>query len=269
MNTTDFRPRVVLICHENDDIDCKGLAVWLACSFSLAGIVLLRDKPNDSFKKIRREYKRVGFFRLIDVLLFRLFYHLRYSRSDRAWTKKTLKSLQTRYPANIDTVETITVSDPNDERVRRFMARLKPDLTIARCKYILKPAIFNIARSGTFVMHPGICPEYRNAHGCFWALARRDLKRVGMTLLKVDSGIDTGPVYLHSSYSFDETRESHIVIQYRVVLENLQHITAVLYDIVNATAMPIRKPSHFSRAWGQPWLTAYLYWKLSARGVLA
>ena len=40
---------------------------------------------------------------------------------------------------------------------------------------------------GTFVMHPGICPEYRNAHGCFWALANRDLARVGMTLLRADA----------------------------------------------------------------------------------
>src|SRR5436309_328007 len=27
---------------------------------------------------------------------------------------------------------------------------------------------------GTFVLHTGICPEYRNAHGCFWALARSE-----------------------------------------------------------------------------------------------
>ena len=54
----------------------------------------------------------------------------------------------------------------------------------ARCKVILKEKIFGIPRVGTFVMHPGICPEYRNAHGCFWALVRRDLERVGMTLLR-------------------------------------------------------------------------------------
>ena len=269
MKTPGSRPRVVLICHENDGIDCKGLAAWLACSFCLSGIVLLREKPGSTFKKIRREYTRVGLLRLIDVLLFRLFYRLRYSRSDQAWAEKTLQSLLKKYPANTDAIETITVFNPNDDRVRYFLERLQPDLTIARCKFILKPAIFDIARTGTFVMHPGICPEYRNAHGCFWALVKRDLKHVGMTLLKVDAGIDTGTVYLHSSYSFDETHESHIVIQYRVVLENLQRITNVLYDIYNASATPVKRPCHFSRAWGQPWLTAYLYWKLSARGVLA
>jgi len=45
------------------------------------------------------------------------------------------------------------------------------------------------ARSAAFVLHPGICPEYRNAHGCFWALVNRDLARVGVTLLRADRGV--------------------------------------------------------------------------------
>ena len=98
-----------------------------------------------------------------------------------------------------------------DARTARRRARscrsVQPDLAIARCKVILKREIFEIPRVGTFVMHPGICPEYRNAHGCFWALVNRDLDRVGMTLLRVDAGIDTGPVYLHGTCDIDEVRE--------------------------------------------------------------
>ena len=66
---------------------------------------------------------------------------------------------------------------------------------VARCKRILKERIFAVPRPGTYVLHPGICPEYRNAHGAFWALARRDLDKVGLTLLRIDKGVDTGPVY--------------------------------------------------------------------------
>jgi len=95
---------------------------------------------------------------------------------------------------------------------------------VARCKSLLKPGIFHLPSHGTYVLHPGICPEYRNAHGCFWALVNRDKQRVGMTLLRVDAGVDTGPVLLQSSYRFDELRESHTVMQYRVVLENLDGI---------------------------------------------
>ena len=122
-----------------------------------------------------------------------------------------------------------------------------------------------LARVGTFALHPGICPEYRNAHGCFWALAQRDLGRVGMTLLRVDQGIDTGPVFLQASCPFDETRESHAVIQYRVVLENLEAIGHTLRAVCDGSAVAVPVSGRRSATWGQPWLTAYLRWKRAAR----
>jgi methionyl-tRNA formyltransferase len=120
---------------------------------------------------------------------------------------------------------------------------------------------------GCFVLHPGICPEYRNAHGCFWALAQRDLDRVGMTLLKVDTGVDTGPVYGYYRYSFDERQESYVVIQYRVVMENLDAIATRLKDIEAGTAKPLDTSNRASAAWGQPWLTRYLRWQREAMRV--
>jgi len=114
-------------------------------------------------------------------------------------------------------------------------------------------------------MHPGICPEYRNAHGCFWALAQDDLERVGMTLLRIDKGIDTGPTFGYYTYPYDEQNESHIVIQHRVVLENLPALAGKLTDICNGSAVPLNSAGRPSATWGQPWLTKYLRWKSKAR----
>lgn len=262
-------PRVVLICHANDRIDSEGLAAWLALSFNLAGLVMLRDRTESTLQRIRREYKRVGLLRFLDVMLFRLYYRLRHARADAARLEEELIAVKSRYPADIGSVPYLNTVDPNSPEVRSFLRQLQPDIAVARCKFMLRPEVFNTPRFGTFVLHPGICPEYRNAHGCFWALAKRDLEHVGMTLLKVDEGVDTGPIYLQSSYSFDEMRESHIVIQYRVVLENLEAISRTLYDICDGSARPMVTVSRRSMTWGQPWLTAYLKWKRAARGVLA
>ena len=102
------------------------------------------------------------------------------------------------------------------------------------------------------MLHPGICPEYRNAHGCFWALARRDLERVGMTLLRVDPGIDTGPVFLHGTYDFDEVEESHAVIQYRAVTRKPRCDRATCWPRSAAakTFEPIRVDGRESRRLG-------------------
>ena len=254
-------PSVVLVCHGDDAIDCQGISAWLHCNFNLAGIVVLNDKPGSVLQKLKREYRRVGLWRLLDVIVFRLYYQLRHARRDALWVKQQVKVLQTRYPADLTGIPRLQAFNPNTSEVRDFIAQLKPDFTLARCKYILKPEIFSIPRHGTFVLHPGICPRYRNAHGCFWALANRDLDNVGMTLIRVDSGIDTGPSYLQSSYRFDEMRETHVVIQHRVVLENLDAITRVFYALVNDTARPLTMQNTFSKNWGQPWMSAYLHWK--------
>jgi methionyl-tRNA formyltransferase len=136
---------------------------------------------------------------------------------------------------------------------------------IARCKFILRPEIFKIPIGGTFALHPGICPEYRNAHGCFWALANRDLDRVGMTLLRVDKGVDTGPIFFQAGCEHDEARESHIIIQSRVVLANLDAIRETLIAAWRGECRPISAEGRRSAVWGQPRLSAYAFWKWAAR----
>jgi methionyl-tRNA formyltransferase len=161
----------------------------------------------------------------------------------------------------------IEVQSPNAAQVRALLEELRPTFMVARCKTILRQEIYSAPRAGTFVMHPGICPEYRNAHGCFWALAARDMDRVGMTLLRVDAGVDTGAVYGYFTCAFDERRESHNVIQDRVVFDNLDAIRAVLERVIAGTARPIDTTGRESKAWGQPWMTSYAGWKRQARRV--
>ena len=265
MHTQD-KPSVVLICHEQDRLDTEGLASWLASTLRLAGLIIIRDPRSRLWRASRREIRRVGILRFLDVIAFRAFARLRLAKRDAAWKDAEVARLQRRYPADLAAVPRIVVSTPNSEEARAFLAALKPDLAIARCKVILNEKIFGIPRVGTFVMHPGICPEYRNAHGCFWALARRDMDRVGMTLLRVDPGIDTGPIFLHGTYAFDEVEESHSVIQWRAVTENLDAIGGVLLALCRGEHVePVPVDGRESAVWGQPQLTAYLRWKWHAR----
>ena len=244
------------------------IASWLNTSFRLAGVVALRESRKSIVRRARRELRRVGILRFLDVTAFRLYYRLRLARRDRNWIDTEVARWQAQHPAATG-VPRIVATSPNTEEVAAFLRNAQPDLVLARCKAILKPEIFSIPRAGTWVLHPGICPEYRNAHGCFWALANRDLRRVGMTLLQVDSGVDTGPVFLHAAYQFDEVAESHIVIQHRSVIENLDAIESTLRAALRGEAKPLSTAGRRSAVWGQPWLSSYLRWKRAARGATA
>src|SRR3954470_6061151 len=145
MHTQD-KPSVVLICHEQDRLDTEGLASWLGNTLRLAGLIIIRDPRSRLWRASRREIRRVGIVRFLDVVAFRAFARLRLTGRDAAWKDAEVARLKQRYPADVDSVPRIVVSTPNSEESRAFMARLQPDLAIARCKVILKQSIFGIPR---------------------------------------------------------------------------------------------------------------------------
>lgn len=257
--------KTVLICHDGATLNQEGLTRWMGSFSDLVGVVVLRERPERKWRRIRREIRRVGLLRFPDVVAMRLYYKLVLSRRDQRWEQRELARLKERYPPLPDDLPVLHTHSPNTPEAEAFIRSVAPDLMVARCKTLIKESVFTIPELGTFVFHPGICPEYRNAHGAFWALANGELDKVGMTLLRIDKGVDTGPVYGFYSYPFDEVAESHIVIQYRVVFDNLDALRDRLLEVEAGTAAPIDTTGRESDTWGQPWLSRYLGWKRRAR----
>jgi len=248
--------RTLLICHEDATLDREGLVRWLGSWSTVAGVLVVRESRTRLRRRIAREVKRVGPWRFLDVLAFRVWYRLTRAKADHAWEVRNLEDLRRRFPGSAD-APSLLVASPNAPDAEAFIRACAPELTIARCKTLLKESIFSIPPLGTFVLHPGICPEYRNAHGCFWARARGDGANVGVTLLRIDRGVDTGPVFGYFPVTADAD-ESHVVTQHRGVLDHLDGIRDRLLAIAKGTASPIDTTGRQSATWGQPWFSAYL-----------
>lgn len=259
------RLRTVLMCHAESRLNREGVARWLASFTDLVGMVVIDERGSQTRNRVRHEVRRIGWLRFLDVLAFRVYYGLFLDRGDSQWMTTQLAAIAQRFPPLPPHLEVLVTADPNTDAVRAFLARLAPDVMVARCKRILKDTIFTVPRHGTFVLHPGICPEYRNAHGAFWALAEDDLENVGLTLLKIDKGVDTGPVYGYFYCTLDEVRESHIVVMTRLLIDNFDQIRDRLLAAVAGGATRIDTTGRRSAVWGQPWLTRYLRWKRAAR----
>lgn len=255
--------RTILICHNNAHLDKDGLARWIGSFSDLVGIIVIHETKAAVRRRVFRQFKRVGFLRFLDILAFRLHYRLFSAKSDAEWEKEELAKLQKTYREQDPKI--LNVDSPNHKSVTTFMRDLKPDIVIARTKFLIKKRVYDIPSKGIFVMHPGVCPQYRNAHGCFWALSNRDLENVGVTLLRIDDGIDTGPVYGIYGYPFDEKSESHHRIQERSLLENLDQIKNRLLEISESRAVAIDRQGEPSATWGQPWFTKYIHWKRTLR----
>jgi methionyl-tRNA formyltransferase len=84
--------------------------------------------------------------------------------------------------------------DINTPPTADLLRKLDPDLLIVSHGPILKPEIFNIPRLGTINIHLGYMPNYRGEDSVFWPLYYGDYEHVGVTIHRIDAGIDTGPI---------------------------------------------------------------------------
>jgi methionyl-tRNA formyltransferase len=89
------------------------------------------------------------------------------------------------------------VLQPERVRDEKFIAELRalqPDLiVVVAYGQILPPAILNVPRHGCLNVHTSLLPKYRGAAPIQWAIANGDTE-TGITLMKMDAGLDTGPI---------------------------------------------------------------------------
>src|SRR2546423_15132312 len=94
---TAMKPATVLICHEQDRLDTEGLASWLANSLRLAGLIIIRDPRSRQWRAAKREIRRVGWLRFLDVIAVRVFARLRLADREQAWKGSRVRGPRRRY----------------------------------------------------------------------------------------------------------------------------------------------------------------------------
>ena len=91
----------------------------------------------------------------------------------------------------------LPVLQPLKAREEAFIAQLrdlKPDLmVVVAYGQILPSAILEIPPHGCLNVHTSLLPKYRGAAPIQWAMANGDAE-TGVTIMKMDAGLDTGPI---------------------------------------------------------------------------
>lgn len=76
---------------------------------------------------------------------------------------------------------------------KRIMA-LAPDVIVVACfPWRVPRSIRDISRFGFINVHPSLLPDGRGPEPVFWAF-RRGLRTTGVTIHRMDDGLDTGPI---------------------------------------------------------------------------
>jgi len=79
---------------------------------------------------------------------------------------------------------------------------LRPDLGLVFASYLLRRPLFAMPRLGTLNLHLGRAPEFRGSSPGFYELLA-GIPEVGVTVHRVDDGLDSGPILLQRGFPLD------------------------------------------------------------------
>jgi methionyl-tRNA formyltransferase len=99
------------------------------------------------------------------------------------------------------------VLTPENLRDDEFISRLKsfaPDLFVVVAFRILPKEVFTIPKHGTVNIHASMLPRYRGAAPIHRAIEAGDAE-TGVTVFRIDEGVDTGEIILQSKVSINDT----------------------------------------------------------------
>ena len=105
----------------------------------------------------------------------------------------------------------LPVLQPERARDEKFIGELRglaPDLVVVVAYgQILPQSILDLPKHGCLNVHTSLLPKYRGAAPIQWAVAHGD-RETGVTIMKMDAGLDTGPIVAQRRTPIQSTDDS-------------------------------------------------------------
>lgn len=161
---------------------------------SLAAIVVA-EPPKKSFaSEIRRNLRRYTFRQILSRLAARVYNRLTQREARRAQS----------YDENLFPFgnggrmpgESVlrTVPGHNSEACLALLRDLQPDIIAVYGTNVIREPVMRLARVAIVNMHTGISPRYRGADCVFWPLHNEEPEWIGVTIHRLDAGLDSGAI---------------------------------------------------------------------------
>ena len=91
----------------------------------------------------------------------------------------------------------------NDAEIKKAIKKYEITMAfVMTYSYKIPPSVYDLPEKGFFNFHPGSLPEYRGADPVFQQIKNKE-KHAGVTVHKLDKGIDTGPVVIKEMIKLD------------------------------------------------------------------
>lgn len=154
------------------------------------------------------------------------------------------------------------VPSVNSEKALEEIRRLSPDLVLVSGTRLLTKTSLSRIKPLAVNIHAGITPDYRGGHGGYWALVNGEPEKCGVSIHRLDAGIDTGDVFAQDLVRPEPTDNftTYPLLQLAAGIKLLPGI------IPGLASRPARPASGRSRIYYHPTFFEYLFYRFF-RGV--
>ncbi len=153
------------------------------------------------------------------------------------------------------------------ESAEGFLKRIAPDVVvIIAYGQIIPRSLLEIPRLGWMNLHASLLPKYRGAAPINWAIVNGET-RTGLTTMKVDAGMDTGPILMQQEMKI-EREETAPALSQRMAEAGAPLVVDSLLGLAKGTILPRAQDS--SQATRAPLLKkehGQIDWNLKAREI--
>jgi methionyl-tRNA formyltransferase len=236
-----------------------ALAGRLVESGKISAVILQRPmRVGARLALVSRRLARHGPVRVLDELLFQLYYRAFLRRADdRARQELALDARHTR-DALARQVEVHDVDSINTPGSRALVERLAPDLVVMASRELVSPDVLKLARLGFIGCHPGILPDFRGAYASFWAMLADRRDKIGLTVYLAGAGIDTGPLVAERVVAPRFGVEHFKVESERLILEGARELVEAIEQAERGGLRTYTKPDAPGPLYSLVGLTDYL-----------
>ena len=160
-------------------------------------VTVLIEEGESTSTFLRRRLRKLGWLQTAGQVAFMLYARVGMWRARRR-RSVLLEAFDTQ---GIPGTQIRKLQSVNSAQARGLLRKLAPTVVVVNGTRIISAKTLASVRAPFINMHAGITPGFRGAHGGYWALATGAVRDCGVTVHRVDAGVDTGAVLAQARIS--------------------------------------------------------------------
>jgi methionyl-tRNA formyltransferase len=229
---------------------------YLEQHFTIAKVIL--ENKISSATLIKNRIRKLGCFKVFGQLLFQICIQKLLIKISRRRIREITAGITTINDL-IPYSAIVKIKSVNDSSTIELIKSIPHDVIYILGTRIISKKILDSLNTPIINMHAGITPKYRGVHGAYWALKNKEPQLCGVTIHKVNKGIDTGEV-INQAIITPGSKDNFATYSYLQLATGLQLLKTELMHYFATKEWSKQKPLTLeSKLWYHPTLFEYLF----------